>query len=175
MSVIEKIMQSASPSGSLLPPIEEATQTQSSLKRGDAEVVEKVKAVAERIRKKEITHEQAAEECGIHVMTLMSKLKALTNNKDLTRRKPHQKITEAIAEKIKALAPKIKSKEVTLEKAAEECGISMSALRVKLKALKGDIDLSSGLLSQNTTEELVVPMTPVKMKDAGLLLSLVNA
>ena len=135
-----------------------------------AEMIEKIKAVAPKIQGGELTIEQAAKECDISCDLLNDKLKALKNGNDLTQKKAYQKTTPEIIEKIKAVAPKIQSGELTLQQAAKECGISSGALHNKLKALKNGNDLIKRKSPQQITAAIVEKIKAVAPKiQSGVL------
>ena len=126
------------------------------------ETVEKIKAFAPKIEKKEVTLEEAAKKCGITTDTLKKRLKEIKEGKQVTATKPRQLMTKELAKKIEALAAKMEKGEILVKDAAAECEMNVATFRDKLKVLK-----EGGDLTKAKTRQLMTPETIKKIKSVA--------
>lgn len=118
------------------------------------EILKKIKELAPEVKSKNISQREGAEQCGISEAMFRRALLSLEKGEDPTVRKIQQKMTPKIAEKIKQLASKVLSGELKQQEVAEQCGVSVDAVKKQLKALENGEDSTVKKAPQTITVEI---------------------
>lgn len=113
------------------------------LKKITPEIRDRIKELEPQIRSGELKAHAVAMQLEISVSSMNNALQALEQGKDPAVGKVPTKITPEIRRKIRGLALKVKSGEMTQKAAAAECGVSAQSLARTLKAVRDQANLSS--------------------------------